>query len=61
MNILKMHKNLRSLKIHMKIECGRVQLMKNEKDDDPILIDTMMKIHTVKWNPIGSMFAISGT
>ncbi|KAL4456550.1 hypothetical protein ABPG74_000657 [Tetrahymena malaccensis] len=42
-------------------QCGRVQLMKNEKDDEPVLIDTMMKIFTVKWNPSGSMFAISGT
>jgi len=35
--------------------------MKNEKDDEPVLIDTMMKIYTVKWNPSGSMFAVSGT
>jgi len=35
--------------------------MKNEKDDEPVLIDTMMNIYTVKWNPSGSMFAVSGT
>jgi len=25
-------------------ECGRLQLMKNEKDEIPVLIDTVMKI-----------------
>ena len=32
-------------------ECGRIQLMKNEMDDDPILIDTRMIITCVRWNP----------
>ncbi len=34
--------------------------MKNDKDDEPILIDTTMKIACVRWNPAGSIFAVSG-
>ncbi len=35
--------------------------MKNDKDDEPILIDTTMTIAGIKWNPTGTMFAISGS
>lgn len=42
-------------------ECGRIQLMKNDKDDDPTLIETNLTVVTaVKWNPVGNMFAVSG-
>ena len=35
--------------------------MKNDNDDDPILIDTSLIISDVKWNPSGTMFAVSGS
>lgn len=35
--------------------------MKNEKDDDPILIDTTLTVFQTKWNPSGTIFAASGT
>jgi len=42
-------------------ECGRIQLMKNDKDDDPTLIDTNLNVITsVRWNSIGTIFAVSG-
>ena len=42
-------------------ECGRIQLMKNDKDDDPTLIETNMNLVTaVRWNSTGTIFAVSG-
>ena len=42
-------------------ECGRIQLMKNDKDDDPTLIDTNLNaITSVRWNSTGTIFAVSG-
>jgi len=41
-------------------ECGRVQLMKNEKDDRPIVFDTEITTLSVKWNPTGTIFAVGG-
>lgn len=42
-------------------ECGRIQLMKNDKDDDPTLIETTLSLITnVQWNPTGNIFAVSG-
>lgn len=35
--------------------------MKNDKDDMPTLIDTSLKIASAKWNPNGTILAISGT
>eukprot|EP01063_Lacrimia_lanifica_P003469 TRINITY_DN1185_c0_g1_i1.p1 TRINITY_DN1185_c0_g1~~TRINITY_DN1185_c0_g1_i1.p1 ORF type:complete len:1246 (+),score=479.60 TRINITY_DN1185_c0_g1_i1:153-3890(+) len=40
---------------------GRCQLMRNEADDRPILIDTGMKAHKIKWNCQGNVLAIGGT
>ena len=34
--------------------------MKHDKDEQPILIDTVMKISQSAWNPSGSMFAVCG-
>ncbi|KAJ9468906.1 Intraflagellar transport protein 122-like protein [Diplonema papillatum] len=42
-------------------ENGRCQLMKNESDDKPILIDTGMRATKVKWNCQGLVLAIGGT
>lgn len=41
-------------------ECGRVQLMKNEKDERPIVFDTEIKTLSVRWNPTGTIFAVGG-
>ncbi|XP_059152704.1 WD repeat-containing protein 35-like isoform X2 [Physella acuta] len=40
---------------------GRCQIMKNETDEDPILVDTGMQIAQVAWNHTGSILAIAGT
>lgn len=36
-------------------------MMKNDKDDEPTLIDTTMHITSVRWNPMGTLLAISGS
>lgn len=42
-------------------ECGRIQLMKNDKDDDPTLIETNLNyVSSVRWNSSGTIFAVSG-
>lgn len=41
-------------------ENGRIQLMRNEKDDSPVVFDASINILSVKWNPSGNIFAISG-
>ncbi len=42
-------------------ECGRIQLMKNDKDDDPTLIETNLNMVTsVRWNSTGTVFAVAG-
>ena len=41
-------------------KCGRIQLMKNDKDDEPTLIDSTMDITSLRWNPSGTIFAVSG-
>jgi len=35
--------------------------MRNEKDEQPVLIDTVMKITQCRWISDGSMFAVSGS
>jgi len=40
---------------------GRCQIMKNESDDRPILIDTKMQAVDAKWNDDGSILAIAGS
>jgi len=39
---------------------GRLILMKNDKDEDPIAVDTSMILNKVKWNPTGTMLAVAG-
>ena len=41
--------------------CGRMQLMRKETDDRPILVDTGMNIKTVRWNPNGNVLAVAGS
>ena len=41
-------------------ECGRLQLMTSERDNDPILIDTTLNIQSLVWNPSGNIFAVGG-
>jgi hypothetical protein len=36
-------------------------LMKNDKDDDPIAVDTSMVLSKVKWNPTGTIIAVAGS
>lgn len=40
---------------------GRLILMKNDKDDDPIAVDTSMVLSKVKWNPTGTIIAVAGS
>ena len=42
-------------------EQGRLILMKNDKDEDPIAVDTSMILTKVKWNPTGTMLAVAGS
>lgn len=39
---------------------GRMILMKNDKDDDPIAVDTSMIMNKIKWNPTGTIMAVAG-
>jgi WD repeat-containing protein 35 len=41
-------------------EQGRMILMKNDKDDDPIAVDTSMILSKIKWNPAGTIIAVAG-
>jgi WD repeat-containing protein 35 len=41
-------------------ENGRVQIMRNESDEDPVLIDTEMKLTQCRWNSNGTVLALSG-
>lgn len=41
-------------------EQGRMILMKNDKDDDPIAVDTSMILSKIKWNPSGTIIAVAG-
>lgn len=40
---------------------GRIQIMRDDCDDNPVLIDTGMEAAHMKWNTSGSVLAISGT
>jgi hypothetical protein len=35
--------------------------MKNDKDEDPIAVDTSMLLTKIKWNPNGTMLAVAGS
>jgi len=39
---------------------GRVQLMKSENDNSPIVLDTKLKNTLVRWSPLGNVLAIAG-
>ncbi|KAH6588195.1 hypothetical protein BASA61_006004 [Batrachochytrium salamandrivorans] len=41
-------------------ENGKIQIMRNDKDTRPILIDTNMKSLKMKWNANGTTLAVSG-
>ena len=41
-------------------DTGKVQLMKHENDDNPIVVDTKMKVNGIKWNPDGTVLAVYG-
>uniref|UniRef100_A0A061SDB5 Wd repeat-containing protein 35 isoform x2 n=1 Tax=Tetraselmis sp. GSL018 TaxID=582737 RepID=A0A061SDB5_9CHLO len=40
---------------------GRMQLMRNENDENAVLIDTGMKICCAKWNTNGSVLGVAGS
>lgn len=40
---------------------GRCQIMRNETDENPVLIDTKMEVVDVKWNDNGAMLAVAGS
>ena len=42
-------------------ENGRVQIMRNEGDEEPVLIDTEMRLTQCKWNSNGTVLALSGS
>jgi len=42
-------------------EQGRMILMRNDKDDDPIAVDTSMILSKVSWNPTGTILAVAGS
>ncbi|XP_023690491.1 WD repeat-containing protein 35 isoform X2 [Paramormyrops kingsleyae] len=39
---------------------GRVQIMRYENDENPVLIDTGMTVASIQWNQCGSVLAVSG-
>ncbi|EDV23603.1 uncharacterized protein TRIADDRAFT_50569 [Trichoplax adhaerens] len=48
---------------HSLVACydnGKMQLMKSETDENPIIIDTGLSISTVQWNHTGSVLAVGG-
>jgi len=42
------------------LENGKIQLMRNEKDNESIIIDTAMRYLNIKWNRDGSLLAVTG-
>ncbi|CAE7432828.1 Wdr35 [Symbiodinium pilosum] len=41
-------------------ENGRVQIMRSDADDKPVLLDTQLRCTGLKWDPNGSVIAIAG-
>uniref|UniRef100_A0A7S2LS93 Anaphase-promoting complex subunit 4 WD40 domain-containing protein n=1 Tax=Zooxanthella nutricula TaxID=1333877 RepID=A0A7S2LS93_9DINO len=41
-------------------ENGRVQIMRSDSDDKPVLIDTQLRCAGLKWDPNGSTVAVAG-
>ncbi|KAK3088211.1 hypothetical protein FSP39_016191 [Pinctada imbricata] len=42
-------------------ESGRCQIMRNEGDENPVLIDTGMQVAQIQWNHNGSVMAVAGS
>ncbi|XP_070533961.1 WD repeat-containing protein 35-like isoform X2 [Ptychodera flava] len=40
---------------------GRAQIMRNEMDENPVLIDTGMSVVQIQWNQTGSVLAVAGS
>lgn len=40
---------------------GKIQIMRDESDEQPILIDTGMNAYKLRWNTNGTILAITGT
>ncbi|CAH1774582.1 unnamed protein product [Owenia fusiformis] len=40
---------------------GRCQIMRNENDDNPVLIDTGMSVVEIAWNHVGAVLAVAGS
>jgi len=41
--------------------CGMLQLMRHENDDDPIIVNSDLNIMGARWNPGGTILAVCGT
>eukprot|EP00050_Salpingoeca_kvevrii_P018636 m.76510 g.76510 ORF g.76510 m.76510 type:complete len:1153 (+) comp8114_c0_seq1:167-3625(+) len=41
-------------------ENGRMQIMRHETDENPILVDTMMTVVRIQWNQHGTVLAVAG-
>ena len=41
-------------------DTGRMQLMRHENDESPIIVDTKMKVNGIKWSPNGTVLAVFG-
>ncbi|KAJ3110150.1 WD repeat-containing protein 35, partial [Nowakowskiella sp. JEL0407] len=41
-------------------ENGKIQIMRDEKDTDPVIFDTSLRFLRMKWNHNGSVLAVSG-
>ncbi|KAJ3077454.1 WD repeat-containing protein 35, partial [Rhizoclosmatium hyalinum] len=41
-------------------ENGKIQIMRDDKDQSPLVLDTNMRFLNIKWNNFGSVLAVSG-
>ncbi|KAJ3204127.1 WD repeat-containing protein 35, partial [Entophlyctis luteolus] len=41
-------------------ENGKIQIMRDDKDQSPLVLDTNMRFLNIKWNSYGSILAVSG-
>jgi WD repeat-containing protein 35 len=42
-------------------ENGRIQIMRHDTDDNPVLIDCGMSVRKAKWNTNGTVLAVAGS
>ncbi|XP_015765904.1 PREDICTED: WD repeat-containing protein 35-like [Acropora digitifera] len=42
-------------------DIGRMQIMRHELDENPVLIDTSMTVVNIQWNNCGAVLAVAGT